>query len=156
MSQSVSAKRRLRSARREAHAWASRSASISACVRQRISATDDHLQVVGPEAPPCVQGSLVVLRCLVVLRLRAWTDGPQERHMQFTVHPPSRKHRAGVEDALDARRLAIGEAREVEYVAYSVHRGGDAVAVEGVGDGVVDTLRRVGNAHHFHLPTAIK
>src|SRR5690606_38615261 len=72
MIQSVSAKRRLRSARREAHAWASRSASISACVRQRISATDDHLQVVGPETLPRLK-----------LFGDAWAcrDGPQERHL---------------------------------------------------------------------------
>src|SRR5690606_7547675 len=81
MIQSVSASLRFLSARRDARACASRSASISVFVRHRISATDDHLQVVGPEASPRVQGGLVVLRCLVVLRLRAWTDGPQERHL---------------------------------------------------------------------------
>src|SRR5690606_3005662 len=110
MIQSVSVRRRFRSARREAHAWASRSASISACVRQRISATDDHLQVVGPEAPPCVQRRLIVLGRLVLAWLRPRWDGSQEHHVQLTVHSPSRKPRAGVEDALDGRRLAVGEA----------------------------------------------
>src|SRR5690606_8536951 len=109
MIQSVSASLRFLSARRDAHAWASRSASISVFVCHRISAIDDHLQVVGPEASPRVQGGLVVLRCLVVLRLRAWTDGPQERHMQFAVHAAGYQHWARVENAEDFRRFAVGE-----------------------------------------------
>src|SRR5690606_31168213 len=84
----------------------------------------------------------------------AWArwDGPQERHMQFAVHAAGRQHWARVERGRDLRRLAVGEGGEVEHVAYSVHRGGDAVAVEGVGDVSVGTLRRVGDVHHFHLP----
>src|SRR5690606_8841947 len=120
MSQSVSAKRRFRSARREAHAWASRSASISACVRQRISAIDDHLQVVGPETSPRVQRGLVLFRRLVFAWLRSRRDGPQERHVQLPVHAAGCEHRAGVECADDFCDLAIWQVCEIENISRTV------------------------------------
>src|SRR5690606_35514051 len=155
MIQSVSAKRRLRSARREAHAWASRCASISAGVRQRISATDDHLQVVGPEPSPRVQRDLVILRRLIVLRQRASRDGPQERHMQFAVHAAGCEHRAGVKCADDFCGLAVWQVCEIENISRTVDRRCHALVIKGIDDMRIRPLWQVGDAHYFHLPMAI-
>src|SRR5690606_16871579 len=146
MIQSVSTKRRFRSARREAQAWASRSASISACVRHRISATDDHLQVVGPEAFPYFQ----LLRIARARRYR-----PKQSNVQLSIHSLGGQHRAGVKYRDNLRRLAVGEGREVEAVGDTIDRRRDALAVKRVNHICIRALGDVGNAHHFHTPIAL-
>src|SRR5690606_22623015 len=141
MSQSVSAKRRLRSTRSAAQACASRSASISACVRQRISATDDHLQVVAPKTLPRLQFLGIA---------RPWSDGPQECDTQLPIHPPDREHGTGIEHTNYVRRLAIGEGREVEAVGDTIDRRRDALAVSGTGERHSHPLRYVCNAAGYY------
>src|SRR5690606_16685771 len=90
------------------------------------------------------------------LRRRVRSMEFEQCHFKLSIYPPRRDNRADVQRRLQGRHVqfAVGEAGEVEHVRLPVQGGGDGLAVEGVSDASVATLRRVGDTHHFHLPSA--